>query len=118
MSSFVPETWKKQWAACWSAPFIMLPLSVVVVVGLLLAATLANAMTGHDFLQESDKSASDAAAVLRPLVRQFVKEGYHNVPDWAELRYIVRALILKKGYSDKDITEITREAAIAHGMSK
>ena len=89
--------------------------AMVVVVGLLLAATPAGAMTGLEFL---DKSASDHAAVLEPLVRQFVKEGYHNVPDWNYLAVMARALILEKGYRDKDIAEIAREAAIANGMSK
>jgi hypothetical protein len=80
--SFVSEIWKKQWTACWSAPLIMLPLSVIVAVGLLFAAIPANAMSGHDFLEASDKSVGEEAAVMQPLVRQFVKEGYHSVPDW------------------------------------
>jgi hypothetical protein len=29
MNPFDPETWKQQWTAFWSAPFIMLPLIVV-----------------------------------------------------------------------------------------
>jgi hypothetical protein len=92
--------------------------AMVVVVGLLLAATPAGAMTGQEFLQVSDKSAVDEAVVLKPLVRQFIREGYHSVPDWAELSEMVRALILEKGYRDEDIAEIAREAAIANGMSK
>jgi hypothetical protein len=92
---------------------------VVVVVGLLLAATPAGAMTGQEFLETYDnRSPSDEAAVMKPLVRQFVSEGYHNVPDWGDLGYMTHALILKKGYRDKDIVEIAREAAIANGMSK
>ncbi len=91
---------------------------VVVAIGLLLAATPAGAMSGQEFLQADDKSPSDDAAVLNPLVRQFVREGYHNVPDWADLAIMVRALILEKGYRDNDIAEIAREAAIANGMSK
>ena len=55
---------------------------------------------------------------MKPLVRQFVREGYHSVPDWADLGPMARALILEKGYRDKDIAEIAREAAIANGMSK
>ena len=93
--------------------------AMVVVVGLLLAATPAGAMTGQEFLRMDDSdNANDEAAVLKPLVRQFVMEGYHNVPDWAHLGPIARALILKKGYRDNDIAEIAREAAIANGMSK
>ena len=92
--------------------------AMVVVVGLLLAATPAGAMTGQEFLQAYDKSAEDEAAVLKPLVRQFVGEGYHSVPDWVDLGDMARALILEKGYRDKDIAEIAREAAIANGMSK
>jgi hypothetical protein len=92
--------------------------AMVVVVGLLLAATPANALTGHDFLQASDKSASEEAAILRPLVRRFVREGYHSVPDWPELGTAVRKLILKKGYGGKNIAEIAKEAAISKGMSK
>lgn len=76
------------------------------VVGLLLAVTPAGAMTGQEFLQVSDKSAVDETAVLKPLVRQFVREGYHSVPDWAELSEMVRALILEKGYRDEDLAEI------------
>lgn len=45
-------------------------------IGLLLAATPAGAMSGQEFLQADDKSPSDDAAVLKPLVRQFVREGY------------------------------------------
>jgi hypothetical protein len=47
----------------------------------LLAATPAGAMAGLEFLEAFDRSASDQAAVMEPLVRQFVREGYHNVPD-------------------------------------
>jgi hypothetical protein len=90
--------------------------AMVVVVGLLLAATPAGAMTGLEFLQAFDKG--EPHAVLEPLVHQFVREGYHNVPDWADLALMARALILEKGYRDKDIAEIAREAAIANGMSK
>ena len=74
--------------------------------------------TGQEYLQASDKSAGDEAAVLKPLVRQFVREGYHSVPDWADLGEEARALIPEKGYRDEDIAEIAREAAIANGMSK
>jgi hypothetical protein len=49
--------------------------AMVVAVGLLLAATPAGAMTGQEFLQAYDRSASDQAAVLRPLVRQFVRRA-------------------------------------------
>ena len=92
--------------------------AMVVVVGLLLDPTPAGAMTGLEFLQAFDRSASDQAAVMEPLVRQFVREGYHNVPDWADLAAMARSLILEKGYRDNDIAEIAREAAIANGMSK
>jgi hypothetical protein len=92
--------------------------AMVVVVGLLLGTTPAGAMTGQEFLQAYDKSAADEAAALEPLVRQFVREGYHSVPDWAKLGDMARALILEKGYRDNDIAEIAREAAIANGMSK
>jgi hypothetical protein len=93
--------------------------AMVVVAGLLLAATPAAAMTGQQFLEVSDKSdPTDESGVLKPLVRQFVREGYHNVPDWIELAIAARELILKKGYRDEDIAEIAREAAIANGMSK
>jgi hypothetical protein len=91
--------------------------AMVVAVGLLLAATQAGAMTGLEFLH-ADKSVEDKYAVMEPLVRQFVSEGYHNVPDWSYLAFYARALILEKGYRDKDIAEIAREAAIANGMSK
>ena len=90
--------------------------AIVVVVGL--AATPACAMTGQEFLQVYDSSTGDEAHVLKPLVRQFVREGYHSVPDWLDLGEEARALILKKGYRDEDIVEIAREAAIANGMSK
>jgi hypothetical protein len=92
--------------------------AIIVVVGLLLAATPAGAMTGQEFLQVYDRSADDEAAALEPLVRQFVGEGYHSVPDWAELGDLARALILEKGHRDEDIVEIAREAAIKNGMSK
>jgi hypothetical protein len=91
--------------------------AMAVVVGLLLAATPAGAMTGQEFLQAQDRSVEDEAAVLKPLVRQFVSEGYHSVPDWAALGDMARALILEKRYGT-DIAEIAREAAIANGMSK
>jgi hypothetical protein len=93
--------------------------AMVVTVGLLLAATQAGAMTGLEFLQANDNGEVAAeAAVLQPLVRQFVREGYHNVPDWGYLAVLARELILEKGYRDKDIAEIATEAAIANGMSK
>ena len=92
--------------------------AMALAVGLLLAATPAGAMTGLEFLQAFDKSGADQAAVMEPLVRQFVREGYHNVPDWPELAIVARALILEKGYRDRDIAEIAKEAAIARGVSK
>ena len=92
--------------------------AIVVAVGLLLAATPAGAMTGQEFLQVYDRSADDEAEALKPLVRQFVGEGYHSVPDWTELGDLARALILEKGYRDDDLVEIAREAAIKNGMSK
>jgi hypothetical protein len=55
---------------------------------------------------------------MEPLVRQFVREGYRNVPDWSLLGVLTRKLILEKGYRDKDVADIAKEAAIAHGMSK
>ena len=42
-------------------------------------------------------------------------EGYHSVPDLPHLASLSRALILEKGYRDKDIAAIAREAAIADG---
>jgi hypothetical protein len=87
--------------------------AMVVMVGLLLAATPAGAMTGQEFLQVDDDDRR-----TEPLVRQFVREGYHSVPDWTDLAAMARALILEKGYRDEDIAEIAREAAIANGMSK
>jgi hypothetical protein len=89
-----------------------------VLVGLFLAATPGGAMTGQQFLQAADTGPSDEAAAMKPLVRQFVKEGYHSVPDWAVLGDLMRELILQKGYRDEDIAEIAREAAIANGISK
>jgi hypothetical protein len=47
--------------------------AIVVVVGLLLAATPAGAMTGQEFLQVfDDNNMETEAAVLQPIVRQFV----------------------------------------------
>jgi hypothetical protein len=93
--------------------------AMVLAVGLLLAATPAGAVTGLEFLQLRDNDqVSDEAAIMQPLVQQFLREGYSNVPDWGVLGVLTRALILKKGYRDKDVEEIAREAAIANGMSK
>jgi hypothetical protein len=92
--------------------------AMVLAVGLLLAASAAGAMSGLEFLDAYDKSATEQHVVMAPLVRQFISEGYHDVPDWSDLADETRALILKKGYRDKDIVEIAREAAIAKGMSK
>ena len=92
--------------------------AMVVAVGLLLAATPACAMTGQEFLQVYDDSPEKEPAILRPIVRQFVMEGYHSVPDWAHLAPMAYRLILEKGYRDNDIVEIAREAAIKNGMSK
>ena len=39
---------------------------------MLAAATPANAMTGQEFLQVYDESVEKEAAVMKPLVRQFV----------------------------------------------
>jgi hypothetical protein len=91
--------------------------AIVLVAVVLLAATPAGAMSGLEFLEAFDKGGY-IAVMMEPLVRQFVSEGYHNVPDWFELGIMTRELILKKGYRDKDIAEIAREAALAHGMSK
>jgi hypothetical protein len=94
--------------------------AMAVVTNLLLVATSAGAVTGQEFLTMDDnyQTISDEAAVLKSCVRQFVKEGYHNVPDWGVLANRVRKLILQKGYRDQDISDIAREAAILLGMSK
>jgi Bacterial regulatory proteins, tetR family len=92
--------------------------AMVLTVGLLLAATPASAIYGLEFLQADDKNIFDARDILQPVIRQFIQEGYHNVPDWLVLRDATRALILERGYRDKDIAEIAKEAAIAKGMSK
>jgi hypothetical protein len=95
---------------------------IVVVAGLLVAATPVSAMTGQQFLLLADddslEGAGHMAVAVKPLVHQFVEEGYHNVPDWGELQYLMHKLILAKGYRDKDFVEIAREAAIADGMAK
>ena len=96
----------------------MYAMKAMVAVGLSLAVAPAAAMTGQEFLQTSDGNTEAEVPVLKSLVRQFVKEGYHSVPDWADLAAMTRALILERGYRDKDIAEIAREAAIANGMSK
>jgi hypothetical protein len=93
-------------------------LKMIAVAGLLLAATPAVAMTGQQFLEVYDSGSGDEEKVLKPLVRQFVQEGYHSVPNWTQLSVWADGLILEKGYRDEDIAQIAREAAIAHGMSK
>jgi hypothetical protein len=97
---------------------ILKATSVILSVVLALTVTPASAMTGLEFLEASDNSASNEAAVMEPLVRQFVREGYHDVPDWTNLSVLTRDLILKKGYRDQNVADIAREAAIANGMSK
>ena len=92
--------------------------AIILAAAVLLAATAADAMSGLEFLQASDKSASAEADAMLPLVRRFVSEGYKHVPDWIALGRLTRELILEKGYRDQDIAEIAREAAIANGMSK
>jgi hypothetical protein len=98
----------------------MAALKAMVVVILLLSAAPVSAMTGQEFLHmyEDDRRTQDEIALLKPLVRQFVKEGYHSVPNWAELGSLAQRLILERGYRDEDILEIAREAALASGMSK
>jgi hypothetical protein len=93
-------------------------LALVTAVGLVLAVAPTKAMTGLEFLQASENNVSNEAAVIEPLVRQFVREGYHNVPDWAHLGNLTRALMLQKGDRDKNVADIAREAAMANGMSK
>jgi hypothetical protein len=92
--------------------------AAVVLIGLLLSATQAGAMSGLEFLETWDNNAVNKATITEPFVRQFVREGYHNVPSWANLGLLMYDLILEKGYRDKDIAEIAKEAAIANGMSK
>jgi hypothetical protein len=65
----------------------------------LLAATPASAIYGLEFLQADDKNIFDARDILQPVIRQFIQEGYHNVPDWLVLRDATRVLILEGGYS-------------------
>jgi hypothetical protein len=93
--------------------------AMVLAVGLLLAATPASAVNGLQFLEVFDnKGPVEEMNLLTPIVRRFIKEGYHDVPDWAVLGAAMRVLILKRGYRDKDIAEIALEAAISMGMSK
>jgi hypothetical protein len=86
---------------------------------LLITAIPAGAMNGLEFLRVDDSpDATEEMAVMKPLVAKFVDQGYHNVPDWSELAYYTRKLILERGYRDKDVAEIAEEAAIANGMTK
>ena len=43
-------------------------------------------MSGLEFLHAYDKSWSDVAAAMEPLLCQFVSEGYHKVPDCSPRR--------------------------------
>jgi hypothetical protein len=95
-------------------------VAVVMVPGLLFAAAPAAAMTGLEYLQaqKEDPYHQAESALMTIFIIQFVDQGYRNVPDWASLGMYVEELIRQKGYRDKDLGEIAKEAAIAHGMRK
>lgn len=83
---------------------------------ILIIHTIANAMTGLEFMKIS--SASEKRIVLEPVIIEYVSQGYKNVPDWSELSNKIEKAIRKNGWGNRDIHDIALDAAKAQGMTK
>ena len=89
-------------------------ITIATVASLIFSANVF-AMSGLDFIKLDDATAQRKA--LEPIIYQFVKDGYKNIPDWPALSNRVREFVLKNGAGNKPLSSIAEEAAKLSGMS-
>jgi hypothetical protein len=88
---------------------------IIILAGFSLSGNLF-AMSGLDFIKIENSTL--VRNEIEPIVIQFVSDGFRNVPDWGQLSYDIRKLILKNGYGDQSLDIIAKEAALKSGMTK
>ena len=94
----------------------MMKLIMTISIVLFFMASTAFATTGLEFLRIED--TSQESAMLKPIVIEFVEQGYKNVPNWAKLSNRMEELIRKNGWATNDVNEIALAAAKSLGMTE
>lgn len=90
---------------------LIMTISIV----LFFMASTAFATTGLEFLS---LGATQESTMLKPIIIEFVGQGYKNVPDWCELGGRMEELIRKNGWATNDVNEIALAAAKSLGMTE
>ena len=63
----------------------------------------------EDLLQQRD--------IIQPIITEFIRQGFQNIPDWHELAVEMKQMIRKNGWRDRPVDEIAEDAARAVGMN-
>jgi len=71
-------------------------------------------LTCADFYEVNDKE--EVQEILNPIIFEFVKKEYRNVPNHIELAEEMRVLIRKNGLGLKPLVEVAEKAASSMGM--
>ncbi len=71
--------------------------------------------TGMDFYETEDML--DQQDILQPIITEFIRQNYCNIPDWQELATEMKRLIRKNGWRDRSVEEIAEDAGKGLGMS-
>lgn len=89
-------------------------VKIFIIAVALLFCTTANAMTGLEFMQSP---ILEQNAILKQLIIHYVSQGYKKVPDWIDLKIEIETQIRRWGLGDKNIEDISFEAAKQKGMT-
>jgi hypothetical protein len=89
-------------------------LKILIVAIALFFCTTANAMTGLEFMQSPILEQSE---ILKQHILHYVSQGYKKVPDWIDLKIEIETQIRRWGMGNKNIEDISLEAAKQKGMT-
>ena len=71
--------------------------------------------TGMDFYETEDMLGQ--RDILQPIITEFIRQGFHNIPEWQELAVEMKRMIRKNGWRDRPVDEIAVDAGKAVGMN-
>jgi len=71
--------------------------------------------TGMDFYETED--LLQQRDIIQPIITEFIRQGFQNIPDWHELAVEMKQMIRKNGWRDRPVDEIAEDAARAVGMN-
>lgn len=74
-------------------------------------------ITGYEFFEITDPF--EIVEILQPIINEFVRQGYRNVPDCETLADEMREQIRKNGWGQKPVEEVAERVAMRGcGMGK